>query len=283
MKEKEDFKENRKREVDKDLKAKHTGKDSHRKRRKHNDGRPEFNKLAALRLVFRFMLACYCFGVYLGEKTLLDLTFLPKWKGMYVMCGILLFSLVIRFFPLKIFPIGMRKHLKSTFEPTRDYAENPHLTKEDHRELERQKSQFIRGLLLYCVVTAVWFVLYFMKIFTTSEMFLVVMAYFVGDMICVNIFCPYKFVMKNRCCSVCRIYNWDAIFLVFPLVVVPGILPWVLVAVAIAYTVIWEVNYHLHPERFLERTNAALRCANCPKDLCPRKRKEFIKTVFSKE
>ena len=251
--------------------------------KRRGDDRPEFNKLAAARLVLRFMIACYCFGVYLGEKTLLDLTFLPKWKGMYVFAGILLFSLIIRFFPFGIFPIGMRKHLKSTFRPTRDYAESPKLTKEDFRELDRLKSQAVRGLLLYVLVTAVWFVLYFTKVFGPPEMFLVTMAYFVGDMICVNIFCPYKLVMRNRCCSVCRIYNWDAIFLVFPLIVVPGIIPWVLNAIAIVYTAIWEINFHLHPERFLERTNAALRCANCPQDLCPRKRKEFIKTVFSKE
>ena len=60
--------------------------------KRRGDDRPEFNKLAAALLVIRFMIACYCFGVYLGEKTLLDLTFLPKWKGMYVFAGILLFS-----------------------------------------------------------------------------------------------------------------------------------------------------------------------------------------------
>ena len=254
-----------------------------KKTKRHRDGRPEFNKPAALRLVIRFMIACYCFGVYLGEKSLLDLTFLPKWKGMYVFAGILFFSLIIRFFPLKIFPIGMKKHFKSTFRPTRDYAESPKLTKEDYRELDRLKGQAVRGFILYAVITAVWFVLYFTKIFGPSEMFLVTMAYYVGDMICVNLFCPYKFVMRNRCCSVCRIYNWDAIFLVFPLIVIPGIIPWVLNAVAIAYTAVWEIAFRLHPERFLERTNASLRCANCPKDLCPKKRAEFIKTVFSKE
>ena len=41
-------------------------------------------------------------------------------------------------------------------------------------------------------------------------MILLCSAYSVCDMICILFFCPFQtWFMKNKCCTVCRIYNWD--------------------------------------------------------------------------
>ena len=178
--------------------------------------------------------------------------------------------------------MGMKKHLKREFLPSLAYKNDPTLTVEDYKEIKKMDRQLLKGCLFYFGITAVFYVLYFLKIFGVPEMLLVMLAYWVGDMICVNLFCPFKLIMKNRCCTNCRIYNWDAFFLVFPLAVVPGLLTWVLLLVAIAYTFLWELNFRMHPERFLERTNMAIRCERCRKDLCPVKRKAFLKACFGR-
>ena len=53
-----------------------------------------------------------------------------------------------------------------------------------------------------------------------------------------------------------------------PIVFVPGFFTWSLCAGAIVVLVIWEVSFALHPERFYEGTNEALKCSNCTDVLC---------------
>ena len=249
------------------------------RKKKKNTG---WNRFYLFRLFTRFFIACYFFGIYLTNRELLDISGFPKWAGLYILAGIILIDFILRFIPLKNHPMGMKKHLKREFLPSLAYKNDPTLTVEDYKEIKKMDRQLLKGCLFYFGITAVFYVLYFLKIFGVPEMLLVMLAYWVGDMICVNLFCPYKLIMKNRCCTNCRIYNWDAFFLVFPLAVVPGLLTWVLLLVAIAYTFLWELNFRMHPERFLERTNMAIRCERCRKDLCPVKRKAFLKACFGR-
>ena len=44
---------------------------------------------------------------------------------------------------------------------------------------------------------------------------------------------------------------------------------------AIIVTVMWEIVYHRHPERFLEISNASLQCVNCKDKMCKIKNPKF--------
>ncbi|MDO4502512.1 MAG: hypothetical protein Q4D06_04945 [Coriobacteriia bacterium] len=93
--------------------------------------------------------------------------------------------------------------------------------------------------------------------------------YFLADMICVVIWCPFQVLfMKNRCCVTCHIFNWDAIMAVTPLLFAPCLLSGIMVVPALFIFILWEVSFALHPERFDERTNASLLCAGCDEKLC---------------
>lgn len=95
------------------------------------------------------------------------------------------------------------------------------------------------------------------------------LIYFVFDMICVVFWCPLQlFLMRNRCCTTCQIFNWDAIMVATPLVFVGGWFGWLLIAMALVILVRWELAAIRHPERFDERTNARLTCAQCEDKLC---------------
>ncbi len=93
--------------------------------------------------------------------------------------------------------------------------------------------------------------------------------YFVFDMVSVVLWCPLQLVlMRNRCCTTCQIFNWDGIMTVTPLLVAPCVFSFLLVVGAAVVLVRWELAFFRHPERFDERTNALLRCANCRDKLC---------------
>ena len=230
------------------------------------------------------MLACYCVGLYLTNKEMLDVSGFPEWKGMYIIGGIILIELILRFIPMAFHPAGREKYLKKTFLPTLQFRREHKLNAEDIKKIRELDRGAVFGLLFYFGVTAVFIVLYFLKIFGAPEMFLVTMGYYVADLVCVNFFCPFRvFFMHNRCCTQCRLHNWDSLMAVFPLIIIPGVISWTLCLFGIAYAFLWEVSFRIYPERFLERTNEAIQCKNCPATLCPRKRRAFFKSVFSRE
>jgi len=93
--------------------------------------------------------------------------------------------------------------------------------------------------------------------------------YYVFDMICVVLWCPIQLVvMKNRCCTTCQIFNWDAAMVATPLLFVGGWFSAILIIMALVVLVRWELAAARRPERFDERTNALLQCANCKDQLC---------------
>jgi hypothetical protein len=104
-------------------------------------------------------------------------------------------------------------------------------------------------------------------------MILLCSAYSVCDMVCILFFCPFQtWFLKNKCCSACRIYNWDYAMMFTPLFFVRRSYAWSLLALSVALLVRWEITFFLHPERFSEKTNEYLRCKNCTEKLCAHKK-----------
>ena len=93
--------------------------------------------------------------------------------------------------------------------------------------------------------------------------------YFVFDMVCVVLWCPLQLVlMRNRCCTTCQIFNWDGVMTVTPLLAAPCWFSGLLIVLSLTVLARWELAFARYPERFDERTNASLSCANCKDKLC---------------
>ena len=93
--------------------------------------------------------------------------------------------------------------------------------------------------------------------------------FYVCDLICVLFWCPFRhFIMKNRCCTTFRIFNWDHLMMFSPLIFVDGFFAKSLVTLAVIVFLVWEWTAFRHPERFCEDTNQALKCAECTDLLC---------------
>ena len=89
------------------------------------------------------------------------------------------------------------------------------------------------------------------------------MAFYVCDLICVLIWCPFRLLMRTRCCITCRIFNWDHLMMFSPLIFAGGFYTASLVILSLLAWLVWELCVMMYPERFWERSNAALRCSEC--------------------
>ena len=104
-------------------------------------------------------------------------------------------------------------------------------------------------------------------------LFCISMAYSICDMICILFFCPFQqWMMKNKCCGTCRIYNWDFIMMFTPMIFIPSKYNTSLFIVSLILFINWEVLCKLYPERFHEETNMCLSCVNCEEKLCRHKK-----------
>jgi len=127
--------------------------------------------------------------------------------------------------------------------------------------------------LLWICFNGIFGVLYMSGVLDEGILLLLCSAYSICDMVCILFFCPFQsWFLKNKCCSTCRIYNWDYAMMFTPLFFIRSWYSWSLLAVSVALLIRWELTVYRHPERFSEETNEYLRCANCTEKLCSHKK-----------
>lgn len=122
--------------------------------------------------------------------------------------------------------------------------------------------------ILWTLLIAFIGILYYFDIINKMWLFMITVFFYVCDLICVLVWCPFRLIMKNKCCTTCRIFNWDHIMMFSPIIFCGGFFSISLVVMAVVAWGIWELCVMLYPERFSEMTNAALHCGNCTDKLC---------------
>ena len=125
-----------------------------------------------------------------------------------------------------------------------------------------------RVLLLWTALILLIGFLHRAGILSRTGVFMISVVFYVCDLICVLIWCPFRLIMRNRCCTTCRIFNWDHLMMFTPLLFIGSFYTWSLLAVAVAVWALWEACVLLFPERFWEGSNAALQCSQCVDKLC---------------
>ena len=171
------------------------------------------------------------------------------------------YEVIIRFFPSKHSSPGCQKHLKCNFAPVDGYSgEKP--------KIVHPARTFICAF-LWILLNAVIFSLYFFGIIDKGVLILVFLAYSVCDIICILFFCPFKlYILGNKCCTTCRIYNWDYAMMFTPFLALGGFFGTSLLSLSLVLLFQWEIAVRLHPERFSPSTNKNLSCKNCSEKLC---------------
>ena len=174
------------------------------------------------------------------------------------------FEIVLRFFPSKHESMGCQKQFERNYKP----VENPRGAFKDKVSGKKTFFVFISWIILNGIIAA----LYFAGVIDRGILILISLFYSVCDMICILFFCPFQtWFMKNRCCTTCRIYNWDFAMMFTPLVFIPSWYTYSLLGCSLVLLLRWEITYRLHPERFSTATNQCLDCTRCQERLCSHK------------
>ena len=160
--------------------------------------------------------------------------------------------------------IGSQKLFPSLFRPIKEKINKENLKK---HIVDTTKSAY-RVMIIWIALNAVISILYLTETIDVATVLMVSVFFYVCDLICVLIWCPFRLIMKNKCCTTCRIFNWDHLMMFAPLVTVAGVYSWTLVALAFAIWIVWEVCVFTYPERFWENSNMALKCSECTDKLC---------------
>ncbi len=174
-------------------------------------------------------------------------------------------EMILRFFPSRMESKGCQKQFRRNYVPALPEHIKP--------PKESTRREVLRCAGSWLGLNSIVGVLYFTGILDQGLLLLLSLAYSICDMICILFFCPFQsWMMKNKCCGTCRIYNWDYAMMFTPLAFVPNVYGWSLLGLGLALLIEWEVLYALHPERFSETTNRSLRCENCQEKLCRHKK-----------
>ena len=210
-------------------------------------------------------LALVIYALAAPQAFLEDLTGPWRWSPLTIVYLALMGSMVLRLFPSRVESLGCQKDFARRFRPT---GKQP-----SQAEVRQADLGALKVLLLWAAVNALFFLAYFQE--WIGKRFLVCLAGFYGvcDIVCILFYCPFQsWLMHNRCCTVCRIYDWDFLMLCTPLLAVGGALAVSACLLSAFLFLRWEIVYRLRRERFFESSNDALRCANCQERLCRYKR-----------
>ena len=221
------------------------------------------------KLVARCFALCVCFLLYFafpGQFAILKgASFFRKLSLFHILWVVWMIDMFYQIIPVKNeVALGSQKLFRSRFRPIRDKI-NTHSLKQ--YIVSTTKAAYL-VMLLWAALIAVLGVLHARNVIDDRILLLTSVVFYVCDLICVLIWCPFRLILKNRCCTTCRIFNWDHLMMFSPLLFVRGFFARSLVIVAIVCWMIWELCVLLYPERFWEWSNEALKCSNCTDKLC---------------
>lgn len=228
--------------------------------------------LHLVKLVLRFLLFLAILLAYVFDRTAL-LT-----KGGVLPIVVWVFFVVemtFRFFPSRLESMGCQKQFARNYMPVSD----------DAVPVNQPWTVTALVAVVWLALNAAIGALYFIGWIDRGILILICIAFSVCDIVCILFFCPFQtWFMKNRCCTTCRIYNWDFAMMFTPLVFIPSFYTYSLLGCALLLLLRWEITYRLHPERFSDRTNRCMSCAQCKEKLCSHKKQlqSFLKKYKAK-
>ena len=233
------------------------------------------SSLHYLKLFYRSFLFIWAMIVYIVNTMSNSSKVVSGFEKEYWLLGIIWISymveMICRLFPSRFESMGCQKQFRRNYKPT----------SKKEPKLQSWKGTFFVAV-AWVLLNGLIGVLYYRNSIDEGILTLISLAYGICDMICILFFCPFQtWFMKNRCCTVCRIYNWDFAMMFTPFLFIPTTYTWSLLGVSLLILLRWELTLYFHPERFSERTNDCLSCRNCEEKLCHHKKqlKGFWKKI----
>ena len=221
------------------------------------------------RLVARCIVLILCLVLYMvspGEFAVLEgMNFFRRLSLLHILWGVWVVDMVLQIIPIKNkVPLGSQKLFAKRFRPIREKINHEAL----RTYIVTTTKAAYKVFILWWMLIAVIGVLYVSGIIGKTGLFMVSVVFYVCDLICVLIWCPFRLLMKTRCCTTCRIFNWDHLMMFSPMLFMGGFYGVSLLVLAILAWLIWELCIMMYPERFWDQSNLALKCSECTDKLC---------------
>ena len=222
-----------------------------------------------LRLFGRILVLAICGVLALVRpesfSVLYGMNFFQEFSALHLLWLIWMGDMILQILPIKSrIPLGSQKLFANRFRPIRDKIN----VKTVREHVARMTEAAFGVMVLWCLLIAAIGFLYFWGVIDKLTLFMISLVFYVCDLICVLVWCPFRLMLKTKCCTTCRIFNWDHLMMFSPLIFVGGFYAWSLVAMAILAFLVWELCVLIYPERFWEVTNTALKCSECTDKLC---------------
>ena len=221
------------------------------------------------RLVGRIGILLLCVLQYFRDKSAFDVAFgtgfFQKPTLLHLLWVIWLLDMVHQLIPAGGYiALGSQKLFRERFRPIREKI-NFHGLKSHIRTVNRA-ARLVMLLWVLLIGAIAW--AHGAGILDRAAIFLIAVVFYVCDLICVLIWCPFRLILRNKCCTTCRIFNWDHLMMFSPFLLTPGVYTTSLLAMSVLVVLVWELCIYLHPERFWEFSNLALQCSECTDKLC---------------
>lgn len=226
-------------------------------------------KAYILRLIFRCFVLAGCILLFVFHST--EFAILEGWNFfrrvsvLHLLWGVWVADMIMQLVPIREkVPLGSQKLFRQRFRPIREKINYQALRQ---YIVSTTKAAYL-VMLLWAALLAAIGALYFTGFIGDTILFLISAVFYVCDLICVLIWCPFRLILKNRCCTTCRIFNWDHLMMFTPMLFINGFYSRSLLILSAVVWLIWELCVLLYPERFWEYSNVALRCSECTDKLC---------------
>jgi len=210
--------------------------------------------------------------LFFTRREALDFTVMPRFDfGGVFLClvwVILAAGMIRHLFPSKRVTMIARRHSAdlNRNEPDRESLISAEKVAA-YKKLNR--GVFFSAVAWILSNAVVFIVLSLLNMLTPSAALALVIFYAVCDLVCVLFFCPFQVLfMQNRCCTVCRIHNWDCLMMCTPLILFPNIYSLSLLLIAVVVLIRWEIVTRKSPFFFIEDITENLCCVKCEEKLC---------------
>ena len=222
-----------------------------------------------IRLIGRCIIFLCCFACFLVYPKFFSViygnNFFKCFSALHLLWIVWVFDMLLQIIPIKNkLALGSQKLFANRFKPIREKINYQALKNHIHTTT----SAAYKVLILWGILIATLGVLYFGNVIDKIWLFMISVLFYVCDLICVLIWCPFRLIMKNKCCTTCRIFNWDHLMMFSPMIFIGGFYCISLFFMAFMAWLIWELCVLLYPERFSEITNISLKCSECTDKLC---------------
>ena len=229
----------------------------------------ETRKRYFIRFLFRAAIFVLCFVLCFVAPKMFEILegnrFFSAFSPLHILWLIWIADMILQIIPIKNkVALGSQKLFANRFRPIRE--------KVNYRALKNYiitttKAAY-KVMLIWILLVAVIGVLYYTNVINKLWLFMISVCFYVCDLICVLIWCPFRLIMKNKCCTTCRIFNWDHLMMFSPLIFMGGFYAISLVVMAFLAWLVWELCVMIYPERFWEISNLSLKCCECTDKLC---------------